>query len=465
MELSKIVIESLVLAVLLPTAAHARVLTFSKSFDFSSVVVSAGTVLTYTVEGEDGPSNNLEFTDPLPAGLSIITRFLDVNTCGGRLSKSSVPGGISSISLSGGAVGSFPATCTVSVAVQADTAGVKNSTATGSGDLARLTAFATTTVIAPTFTQSLSPAIIFVGQTSALTLTLTNNIAPAVVFGAVSGFVDNLPAGLLVVNVVSNTCEGNVAADFGLITLTQSGADSLPTGSCSVVVNVTGTTEGVKVNTATGNRALNGQNPSATLNVLIPPDAFQVRYAVNLTSGDSVINLTNTGANGASLNGPGFGGAAGNICVNVYAFSPDEQLASCCSCLITPNGLASLSVNSDIISNTFTAVRPNSVVVKLVNTGAGATFTGTNCTYSAAQAGTVAFPLAGGMLAFGTTIQSPVAGTFVVTETPFLKATLSPADLASITNRCINIIGSGMNSGVTFGICRSCRFGGLGATR
>ena len=87
---------------------------------------------------------------------------------------------------------------------------------------------------------------------------------------------------------------------------------------------------------------------------------FQIRYAANLTSGDSVINITNTGANGASLNGPGFGGAAGNVCVNVYAFSPDEQLVSCCSCLITPNGLVSLSVNSDLISNTLTGVRPNS---------------------------------------------------------------------------------------------------------
>ena len=190
--------------------------------------------------------------------------------------------------------------------------------------------------------------------------------------------------------------------------------------------------------------------------------SFQIRYAANLTSGDSVINLTNTGANGASLNGPGFGGATGNICVNVYAFSPDEQLVSCCSCLITPNGLVSLSVNNDLVSNTLTGVRPNSIVVKLVNTLAGAAATGTSCTNSAALAGGAGFPIFSGMLAWGTTVHAgAVAGSFATTETAFSPATLSAGELASITNRCTNIIGNGS----TFGICRSCRAGGLGATR
>ena len=193
---------------------------------------------------------------------------------------------------------------------------------------------------------------------------------------------------------------------------------------------------------------------------------FQVRYAANLTSGDSVINITNSGANGASLNGPGFGGAVGNICVNVYAFSPDEQLISCCSCLITPNGLASLSVNGDLVSNTLTGVRPNSVVVKLVSTLAGGTggAAGASCTNSAALAGAAgsAFTIVPGMLAWGTTIHAaPVAGTFAVTETAFSNATLSEQERASITNRCINIIGNGS----TFGQCRSCRVGGLGSDR
>ncbi len=184
-------------------------------------------------------------------------------------------------------------------------------------------------------------------------------------------------------------------------------------------------------------------------------------YAANLTSGDSLINLTNTGANGAALTGPGFAGGIGNISMNVYAFSPDEQLISCCSCPITPNGLASLSVTGDLINNTLTGVKPNSVVVKLVVTGAGAAFTGTTCANSAAVAGqNVADPLlATGGLAFGTTLHVLGAG-FAVTENPFRGATLSAQELASITNLCTNIIGNGSG----FGVCKSCRPGGLDNT-
>ena len=188
---------------------------------------------------------------------------------------------------------------------------------------------------------------------------------------------------------------------------------------------------------------------------------FQIRYASNLTSGDSVINITNSGANGASLTGPGFGGAVGNICVNVYAFDPFEEMVSCCSCLVTPNGLVSLSVNNDLISNTVTGVRPSSVVVKLLSTLAGANGSGSSCTNSAATAAGGNSVIVPGLLAWGTTIHAgAVAGTFGVTETAFSPATLSAGELVSITNRCTNIIGN--DSG--FGICRSCRPGALGAS-
>jgi hypothetical protein len=198
-------------------------------------------------------------------------------------------------------------------------------------------------------------------------------------------------------------------------------------------------------------------------NPITADSPFQVRYAANLTAGESYIDISNSGANGAPLLGPGFGGASGNICVNVYAFSPDEQLISCCSCLVTPDGLVHLGVNADLTSKTLTGVIPTSVVVKLVSTLAGAAGTGTSCSNSAATVvpGLVA-PAAGaivpGLLAWGTTLH-PQGAAVVTTETAFTPSTLSAGEIASISGRCASILGNGSG----FGICNSCKAGGLGA--
>src|SRR5580704_11954419 len=91
-------------------------------------------------------------------------------------------------------------------------------------------------------------------------------------------------------------------------------------------------------------------------NPITADSPFQVRYAANLNVGDSVVDITNTGATG------------NNICVNVYTFAPDEQEISCCTCQVTPDGLASLSVKNSLINNTLTGVVPTAVVIKLVAT-------------------------------------------------------------------------------------------------
>jgi len=177
-----------------------------------------------------------------------------------------------------------------------------------------------------------------------------------------------------------------------------------------------------------------------------PSDAFQVRYAANLNVGDSVINISNAGTQNA-------GGALTNICANVYAFSPDEQLIACCSCTVTPNALVSLSAQQDLISNPLTPAHPNSIVVKLIATA------GTTCNASNVPAAS----LASGLVAWGTTIHAlpgaPVA--YGVTETSFKEKGLSAAELARVTSFCgfIQANGSG------YGICRSCRLGGQGGVK
>jgi hypothetical protein len=186
--------------------------------------------------------------------------------------------------------------------------------------------------------------------------------------------------------------------------------------------------------------------PKTTPTPAASSDTFQIRYASNLNIGDSVINMSNAGTQGGS-------DPAGNICANVYVFSPDEQMISCCACLITPDALVSLSVRNDLINNTLTPAVPTSVVVKLLTTRPNGTNT-THCDASLRSTG----PLASGLRAWGTTLHAlPTAGDYGVTETEFSPATLSSSELAQLSSFC----GFIQDDGSGFGICRSCRLGGL----
>jgi hypothetical protein len=186
-----------------------------------------------------------------------------------------------------------------------------------------------------------------------------------------------------------------------------------------------------------------------------PPsiNPFQVRYASNLNIGDSFINITNSGARGAGLGSGTSASTTGAICVNVYEFSADEQLVACCSCPVTPNGLVSFSARNDLITNTLSVAIPTSIVIKLY---ASVPIAG-SCVNSAALPGAAA----SGMLAWGTTIHAAAApATYFGSEAPFLPATLSAGELNRLTQLCTFILANGSG----FGICRSCRVGGLGAT-
>jgi hypothetical protein len=188
---------------------------------------------------------------------------------------------------------------------------------------------------------------------------------------------------------------------------------------------------------------------------------YHVSYASNLAVGDSVINITNDGANGAGL---GFGTTAsvtGSICANVYAYNADEQVVACCSCPVTPNGLVSLSAKNDIVFNPLTggaAGAPTSVVIKVLATAP----VGGSCTNSALLAGTPT--LVTGLVIWGTHLHantSAAAGTYGVTETTFVPATLSAAEEARLAYGC----GVVANVGSGFGVCNSCRLGGLGSVQ
>jgi hypothetical protein len=188
-------------------------------------------------------------------------------------------------------------------------------------------------------------------------------------------------------------------------------------------------------------------------------DFFQVHSAANLNIGDSFVDITNTGASTTiALCGSNDAICLANtapttlnLCANLYTFDPAEELISCCTCSVTPNGLQSLSVKKSLISNPLTPAVPSSVVIKIVTT----------VTLGSCNAALPGLP-AHGLLAWGTTLHqntSTAAPSYSVTETAFSQASLSLAEFAHITSTCgfIQADGSG------FGICRGCSAGGLGA--
>ena len=176
---------------------------------------------------------------------------------------------------------------------------------------------------------------------------------------------------------------------------------------------------------------------------------YQTRYASNLKNGDSLINITNTGASSTT-------GTNGILCANVYVFSPDNTMVSCCSCGVSPNALVSLSVKKDVLTNlTNPAAVPSSATIKVLSTLSPSSGTSTTCTGTAGTAGTGSNVLATGMAAWGTTVHLGPPG---VTETAFTPSTLSAAELSKLNTSCSTIIG-----GSGAGICKPCRVGGLSA--
>jgi len=157
--------------------------------------------------------------------------------------------------------------------------------------------------------------------------------------------------------------------------------------------------------------------------VAVAQDVYQVNYYANAqTSGepDATVYIDNPGANNF-----------GYVCAMVYVFTYDQQMAECCGCGESPNNLDTLSVNSDLTSNPLTSTTPVTGVIKIV---------------AAPDPGfcdpTSPYVPTPDLRAWATHIQSAAGA---ITETQFLDAPLSGAELSALQSQCafIGILGSG----------------------
>lgn len=103
-------------------------------------------------------------------------------------------------------------------------------------------------LVAPTISIAFGAASVVIGSSTTLTFTITNP-NPRIALTQIS-FVDLLPAGLEVSTPPGSveTCNGVITAAAGATSIQYSGGSLAPGASCTITVDVTGTTAGIKSN-------------------------------------------------------------------------------------------------------------------------------------------------------------------------------------------------------------------------
>lgn len=253
--------------------------TFAKSFSPDSIEAGQVSTLTFTVDNSASnvAADNLSFFDIFPTGVVIADPTNASTTCTGGMGDAAP--GATSFSFAGGMVGA-ESSCTIQFDVTSlladtyvNTTGDLTSSSGNSG-----TATDTLTVTfspPPTFAKSFSPDAVSTGAASTLTFTIDNaaSAAPA----SSLDFTDNLPATITVAVPpgASTTCiGGTLTAAAGSSVISYSGGSAPAGASCTVTVDVVGSTPGSYLNTSGDLTSSLGNSGAAsdTLVVVGPPE-------------------------------------------------------------------------------------------------------------------------------------------------------------------------------------------------
>ncbi len=162
-----------------------------------------------------------------------------------------------------------------------------------------------------------------------------------------------------------------------------------------------------------------------------------VAQAQNPYKVDYFANANTGGAPDATLRLDNPGGTGANLCADIFVFDSNEELSECCSCLETPDGLRTLSINDNVTANPLTGVILNTGVIKIV----AAATTGNTCPVPT-HVTTVAN---GEIKAWATHIQN---SNFAVTETASQDSYLSSTEQTNLARQCGAIVKVGSGKGI-----------------
>jgi len=176
-------------------------------------------------------------------------------------------------------------------------------------------------------------------------------------------------------------------------------------------------------------------------------DFFKINYFANngvAGAPDATVRLDNPGS-------PAITPTAGvktdvatgdiNLCAMIYVFDNDQQLTECCGCLLTPDGLRTLSVTHDLTSNPLTSVISNNGVIKIVS----ALPNPAGDELCDPDGGNEPVPT---IRAWASHIQNKVGAAYPVTETAFTDATLSEPEFGSLNEGCLFVERLGSGKGI-----------------
>jgi hypothetical protein len=284
--------------------------TLTTSFNPPTIALNATTALQFIITNPATNPDTLTgvgFTDTLPVGLTVPNA--NATLCGGGTVTLTNP---TSISLVGASIAPGQ-TCNFSVTVTGtalgnytNTTGNVTSTNGGNGN----TSSANLAVIsAPTIAKAFGAATIPLNGSTTLVFSIQNPNVSTALSGL--AFVDSLPAGLVVATTpgLSNTCGGNVTATAGSGTIGLSLGTLAANSSCTIQVNITGTSAGVKNNSVQVSFTGGGANTgNASITVVGPPVLTKSFTPPSIPLGTTTsLNFSTTNPNSTvALTGVGF---------------------------------------------------------------------------------------------------------------------------------------------------------------